>query len=167
MIRTGSKTEESEGDSVDEGVDLVLDASIAIKWYVEEPRSDEALRFMSAAFRFHVPSFFMAECCNTIWKKVAQRKELSADTGQEILDDLLTYPRRVHDSDEIVPLAWDIALALGERKLAIYDFIYLALAVELDCRYVTADHVFYRALRGGPLEKHILWVSDPTDTVSP
>ncbi|GAC1337541.1 MAG: hypothetical protein NVSMB14_04760 [Isosphaeraceae bacterium] len=108
----------------------------------------------------------MAECCNTIWKKVAQRKEPTAAEGQEILDDLLTYPRRIHDSVEVVPLAWDIALAVGDRKLAVYSFIYLALAVALDCRYVTADQGFYRAIRGGPLEKHLLWVSDVTETES-
>jgi hypothetical protein len=37
----------------------------------------------------HFPSFFAAECGNTIWNKVAQRRELDRDRGREILGELL------------------------------------------------------------------------------
>jgi predicted nucleic acid-binding protein len=141
-------------------LDLVLDASVAIKWYVPEVHTAEAIRFMSPAFAMHVPSFFAAECGNTIWKKTGQRRELTPEKGREILDELLAYPRQVHDSEALVPLALDLALAVGNAKLAVYDFIYLALAVGLDCRLVTADRPFYDALAAGPHGPRLLWVAD-------
>jgi predicted nucleic acid-binding protein len=140
--------------------DLVLDASVAIKWYVPEVHTDEALRFMTPAYAMHVPSFFAAECGNTIWKKVIQRRELTPERGREILDELLAYPRQRHDAEALAPLAFDLALAVGNAKLALYDFFYLALAVGLNCRLVTADRVFYDALATGPYGPHLLWVTD-------
>jgi predicted nucleic acid-binding protein len=140
--------------------DLVLDASVAIKWYVPEAHTAEALRLMSPSFAMHVPSFFAAECGNTIWKKVGQRRELTPERGREILDELFAYPRQIHDSESLAPLAFDLALAVGNPKLAVYDFIYLALAVGLDCRLVTADRPFYDALVGGLYGPRLLWVAD-------
>jgi predicted nucleic acid-binding protein len=141
--------------------DLVLDASVAIKWYVPEVHSPAALRFMAPDFVMHVPSFFAAECGNTIWKKVAQRGELTADRGRAILDELLTYPRQVHDAESLAPMAFDLALAVGNARLALYDFLYVALAIGLDCRLVTADRVFYDALAPGPYGPYLAWVADP------
>ncbi len=139
---------------------LVLDASVAIKWYVPEVHTAEALRFMSPAFAMHVPSFFAAECGNTVWKKVGQRRELTPERGREILDELFAYPRQRHDAEALIPLAFDLALGIGNPKLAVYDFFYLALAVGLDCRMVTADRPFYDALAPGPHGSCLLWVAD-------
>ena len=142
--------------------DLVVDASVAIKWYVPEVHSPEALRFMATAFAMHVPSFFAAECGNVIWKKVAQRREIGPDQGREILEGLLSYPQQIHEAATLVPLAFEMALALGNPKLAVYDFLYLALAVDLDCPLVTADRTFYDALKVGPYAARSRWVADPT-----
>jgi predicted nucleic acid-binding protein len=141
--------------------DLVLDASVAIKWYIPEDLAAEARRFMSARFAMHVPSFFAAECGNTIWKKVAQRRELDRDRGREILDELLAYPKQVHDAEGLTISAYDLARGVGNAKLAIYDFIYLALADALDCRLVTADRLCYDALVSTPLAPRLLWVAEP------
>jgi predicted nucleic acid-binding protein len=141
--------------------DLVLDASVAIKWYIPEPLAADARRFMSPGFRMHVPAFFAAECGNTIWKKVAQRRELDRDRGREILGELAAYPMQVHETGALVILAYDLAHGVGDPKLAVYDFVYLALAVALDVRLVTADRVFHDAIRPTMLGHRLLWVADP------
>jgi predicted nucleic acid-binding protein len=104
--------------------DLVLDASVAIKWYVPEVHTAEALRFMAPAYAMHA------------------------------------YPRLRHDAEALAPLAFDLALAVGNAKLALYDFFYLALAVGLNCRLVTVDRMFFDALASGPYGPHLLWVAD-------
>jgi predicted nucleic acid-binding protein len=142
-------------------LDLVLDASVAVKWYVPEGHAPEARRFMVPRFAMHVPSFFAAECGNTIWKKSGQRRELDRDRGREIFDEILAYPKRIHDAEILTALAYDLAHGVGNVKLAIYDFIYLALAVALDCRLVTADRAFYTALEASPHGLRLLWVADP------
>jgi predicted nucleic acid-binding protein len=141
--------------------DLVLDASVAIKWYIPETLAAEARRFLSPGFRMYVPSFFAAECGNTIWKKVAQRRELDRDRGREILEELLAYPMQVHEAEGLIIPAYQLAHGIGNPKLAVYDFVYLALAVALDCRLVTADRLFYDAIQPTPLASRLLWVADP------
>jgi predicted nucleic acid-binding protein len=141
--------------------DLVLDASVAIKWYVPEGLAVEALRLMSPRFSMHVPSFFAAECGNTIWKKVAQRRELDRENGREILDELLAYPKQVHDAEALTMLAYDLAHEVGDARMAIDDFICLALAVALDCQMVTADGPFRDVVRATPFGHRLLWVADP------
>jgi len=144
--------------------DLVLDASVAIKWYVPEVHTPGALRVLASTSTFHVPSFFSAECGNTIWKKVGQRKELSPDTGAAILDALFAFPRQIHDAESLTGLAFSIALGLTNPKLTLYDFIYLALAVALDCPLVTADRPFYDAIASSRYRRFIIWVNDPLES---
>lgn len=141
--------------------DLVLDASVAIKWYVPEVLAAEARRFMSPQFAMHVPSFFAAECGNTIWKKTAQRHELNPHLGRKILDELLAYPKQVHNAEGLTMYSYDLAHAVGNARLAVYDFIYLALAVALDCQLVTADQLFFDAMRDTSFAPRLLWVADP------
>ena len=89
--------------------DLVLDASVAVKWYIPEDLAAEARRFMAARFAIHVPSFFAAECGNTLWKKSAQSREFDRGRGREIFDEILAYPKRVHDAEMLASLAYDMA----------------------------------------------------------
>jgi predicted nucleic acid-binding protein len=56
---------------------LVIDASIAVKWVVEEDGTDLALALRQKA-RLMAPDLIVAECANILSKK-AQRKELSND----------------------------------------------------------------------------------------
>ncbi|MGD0103372.1 MAG: type II toxin-antitoxin system VapC family toxin [Rhodopila sp.] len=55
---------------------FVIDASVAIKWVVEEPGTQEALLFRR--HRLLAPDLLMAECADVLWKKV-RRKELTRD----------------------------------------------------------------------------------------
>ena len=53
---------------------LVIDASIAVKWVVEEDGTPEALALRQRA-KLIAPELLVAECANILWKKV-QRNEL-------------------------------------------------------------------------------------------
>jgi hypothetical protein len=56
---------------------LLIDASVTLKWVVEEDGTDLALALRQKA-RLMAPDLMVAECANILWKKV-QRKELSKD----------------------------------------------------------------------------------------
>jgi predicted nucleic acid-binding protein len=47
-------------------------------------------------------------------------------------------------------------------NVLVHDSVYLALAVALDCRLVTADERLTNALGDGPLGRHVLWVGLPS-----
>ena len=146
--------------------EIVLDASVAIKWFVPEDFSSDALRFSSPRFAIHVPGFFAAECGNTIWKKVFQRHQLNEATGREILECLLSKPMQIHAIEDFTTMTFDIALEVGRSSLALYDFFYLALAIILDCRLVTADRPFFNAIRATRFAAYIIWVTDSSGELS-
>jgi predicted nucleic acid-binding protein len=113
---------------------LVIDASILIKWVVEEDGTNLALALRQKA-RLMAPDLIVAECANILWKKV-QRKELSRDEA-------LFAARLLQSAEvELVPAR---ALMESATRMAIeldhpaYDCLYLALAVENGCQFVTAD----------------------------
>ena len=121
---------------------LVIDASIAIKWVVEEDGTDLALTLRQKA-RLMAPDLIVAECANILWKKV-QRKELSNDEA-------LIAARLLQGAEiELVPSR---ALLESATRLAIeldhpaYDCLYLGLAVENSCRFVTADERLVKKIR--------------------
>lgn len=58
--------------------DYVIDASVAIKWVVSEPGTQEALALRQ--HRLIAPDLLIAECANILWKKV-RRQELLASEG--------------------------------------------------------------------------------------
>jgi len=51
----------------------------------------------------------------------------------------------------------EIATSTGRT---VYDSLYVALAVQLQGRVVTADETLYNSLKNGPLAPHILWIQD-------
>jgi predicted nucleic acid-binding protein len=137
---------------------LVIDASIVIKWVVEEEGTDLALALRQKA-RLMAPDLIVAECANILWKKV-QRKELSKDEA-------LIAARLLQSAEiELVPAR---ALMEPATRLAIelnhpaYDCLYLALAVENGCRFVTADERLVSKIRRdkkSPFHDRIVGLSD-------
>lgn len=113
---------------------VVIDASVAIKWVVDEVDSDAALAVLEGGSLVS-PDLLIAECANILWKKV-RRGELTANeaiTAARILQqgDIDILPTR-HLMDTATRLAIDL-------DHAAYDCIYLALAMEHECPMVTAD----------------------------
>ncbi len=139
-------------------VDVVVDASVAVKWFVPEIYSAEALRLLDAGVRRHIPVLLHTEVGQTIWKKVYQRKEIVPADGRSILRGLMVTPLEVHAVIPLVESAFDIALDTGRT---VYDSIYLALAVALGCKLVTADQKLYNALRASVFAADVTWVADP------
>jgi predicted nucleic acid-binding protein len=125
---------------------LVVDASVAVKWFIVEPGRPEARRLLDAPDSLVTPELIVAEVVNVVWKRLmaeAIDQAQAADVPREL-------PRLFA---ELCPLA-----TLAERTLAIaeelrhpaYDCFYLALAEARDARLVTADRRFAQRLAGTP-----------------
>ena len=123
---------------------LVIDASIAIKWVVEEDGTPEALTLRRHA-KVIAPELLVAECANILWKKV-QRDELSDDEALLAARLLQAAEIEFLPTRSLLEAATQIAIELNH---AAYDCLYLALAAERDCRFVTADESFVRKLSEG------------------
>lgn len=135
---------------------FVVDANVAIKWVVPEIHSSDALRLRSPDCDLLVPDFFFPEIANILWKRI-RRGETTLENAQEDLAVLMTAPLQIHPSFPLMPQALDIA---ARTEQAVYDCVYLALAVTNRCQMVTADLRFFNALQDDPLAAHLLWVEN-------
>ena len=68
---------------------LVIDTSVAVKWFFDEPHTPEALRVLAAcragSRRPLAPDLIYPEFGNAVWKRVIQR-QLDAEDGAGSLD---------------------------------------------------------------------------------
>ena len=130
---------------------IVVDSSVAMKWFVPEVFSERALRFLDGNQELLAPDLLIPECGNVLWKRIS-RSELTADEGREILQALAGAPVRIVGSQALVEPALEIATAF---RRTVYDALYVALAVIQGCVLVTADDRLARALGSGPLGANI------------
>jgi predicted nucleic acid-binding protein len=115
--------------------EVVLDASVAAKIFVDEVGSEQARALAASGTRFAAPDFVMAEIASVLLKRL-RRSELS----RTYADAALARARGVFD--ELVPThhlttrAFEIA---AEHGASGYDAHYAALAEARDCPLATAD----------------------------
>lgn len=120
---------------------LVVDASVAIKWFVDEPDSAEAVAVLRHPIA--APDLLAPECANILWKKVG-RGELRANEAETIALALEGAVITLHPTRSYLADATRIACALGR---AASDCFYLALAEKLQQPLVTADRRLVNAIR--------------------
>jgi predicted nucleic acid-binding protein len=123
---------------------LVVDASIAVKWVVEEDGTSAALALRQKA-KLIAPDLLVAECAKILWKKV-QRKELPKDLAILAARLLQGAEIELRPTRAFLEAAVRIAVELDHPA---YDCFYLAVAIENDCQFVTADERFLRKLGQG------------------
>lgn len=137
-------------------MNYVVDASVAIKWYIPEAYEQEADRLLKGRHVLHVPELIYPEIGNIIWKKTA-RQELTTDEANEIVAAIRRERWTVHPHKNVFKSAVTGALGTGQ---SVYDWTYLALAISLSIEFVTADEKFYRALETTGLQASLKWIGD-------
>ena len=135
---------------------FVVDASVGAKWWFPETHREAALRLRSPAHDLHAPELFDLEVCSVVCKRV-RRGEISARDGERVAGLLEQVPVRRHGDRELLRPAMAIA---HTTRQTLDDCLYLALAVILEARMVTADGRFYRATRSARTAQHVVWVDD-------
>lgn len=125
---------------------FVVDASVVVKWFVPEIHSDAARRLLALRHEYVAPDLLFAEAANTIWKKI-RRKELTDEEGQQLVADIGRIAVETVSCRALAEDAHALANATGRT---VYDSMYLALAVRLNTRSITADERLEVALRNVP-----------------
>ena len=112
---------------------LCIDASVAIKWLIGEAGTPEALALRNNALI--APDLLMSECANILWKKV-QRKEIQKNEALLAARLLQSVEIELVPTRSLLEATTQLAIELAHPA---YDCMYLALAMERGCRFVTAD----------------------------
>jgi predicted nucleic acid-binding protein len=121
---------------------LVLDASVAIKWAMplaQEPLTDESLRLLK---RYVDGEVEWAEVGNVLWKGTRQRRR-RRDEAEAVAADMQARAFTTISSLGLVPEALKIAFA---HDRAVYDCLYVALAIQSRADLITADERLANAL---------------------
>ena len=115
---------------------LVIDASVAVKWFVEEPGSEAArailIHLRDRPDRFAVPELFFTEMLSVLSR--ITESELQLKELLTILEDLGLA--RLSLGHETLQRAAELTFSSG---LSAYDAIYAATATLLEGTWLTAD----------------------------
>ncbi len=121
---------------------LVVDASVAVLWTLQQTGSDRAAALNGEAGLI-APSIILAEVGNAIWKAVRRGDLPRADAAMAV--DLALSPiDQLTTGEELRLRALDLAIELDHP---IYDCFYLALAERERCPLVTADKRLLTAVK--------------------
>lgn len=135
---------------------LVVDASVAVKWFVDEEHTGVARTLLTPQFQLCAPDFFLLEMDNVFCRRV-RRKEFSRTEAEEARSTLRRFPVSYHGLTAYLDRAFNIA---AETSQTPYDCLYLALAEAFGTCMVTADRRFFERMSGTPFADHVLWVED-------
>jgi predicted nucleic acid-binding protein len=126
---------------------FAVDASVAIKWLVEEPGAELAALLLDHPLV--APDLLGPECANVLWKKVV-RGELSAREAELMALALAGVDIALHPTRPYLQPALEAATALRHPA---YDCIYLCLAEQLGQPLVTADQRLVATVRNAASQR--------------
>ena len=138
---------------------VVIDASLAVKWLVEEEDSDKAhalLESWDAQGVTRIAPFLMPfEVANVLHRRV-RRGELNVSEGALMIASLLESRLQFHHSPNLHARVLELASRLNQG--AVYDAHYVALAEEFGCEMWTADRRFHRI--ASPTIGNLHWIGE-------
>ncbi len=142
----------------------VIDASVAVKWLVDEVYSKEADALLTSGSMFIAPSLVFAESVNALWA-MHQRGDISDHDLSDAVDTLLAAPITLPVSmPQLSAAAARLASDLGHPA---YDCFYLALAIQSQYPVVTADTRFHDRVRIHPyLADRIVHLSEAVTRIA-
>jgi predicted nucleic acid-binding protein len=135
----------------------VIDASVALKWFLREEESHGAdslfEAFLANQIELLARDILVLEVANTLWKQSILLKRLRPEEASSIFHGLLTLPLNLKESNALASEALKMAV---EPRHPVCDTLYCALAKEHDCEFITADRVLVDKLSGSLQLVHLL-----------
>jgi predicted nucleic acid-binding protein len=126
-------------------MNLVVDASVAVKWLVKEPGTDKAEALLESCrvgqYDPLAPDLLVAEVCSVLSMRVRQGT-MKASQAELQFDRFNRIRPVLKPLLNLTGQAFKLAL---EYQHSIYDCLYVALALEVGCELVTADEKLFRA----------------------
>jgi predicted nucleic acid-binding protein len=127
---------------------LVVDASVGLKWVLDEEDSPVAEALALSEETLLVPDFWLNEACNVLWLQV-RRNIFTPDEAREALallraqvEPTPTAALALHE------VALEFSLTIGHSP---YGTMYLAFAIAMGAeRVVVADRKFATAMQAYP-----------------
>jgi len=117
---------------------IVIDASLAVKWFVTEEGHATAVSLLEQNQILVAPDLIFPETTNVFWKKL-QKGEMTSEQSQLACRALPGFLQGTFSSSRLSADALKLAIRLNH---SVYDCIYLACAEQQGAKLVTADKKF-------------------------
>lgn len=125
---------------------LVVDSSVAVKWFIPEIYTDRARkiysRYQNGDIGLIAPDFIHAEVGNIVWRKQIF-EGMSAADAEAVIANFQAIGIDLASSADLLPSAYSLAIT---HKVTVYDALYVALSVREQCQMVTADARLFNAV---------------------
>lgn len=125
---------------------LVVDASVAVKWFLVEPGDREALALLDGDEPLIAPELVVAEVVNAVWKRLVSGG-IDASQAADLPRAILKVFSELRPIGALAARALEIA---AELRHPAYGCFYLALAEDQSAKLVTADRRLAGRLSGTP-----------------
>ena len=123
---------------------LTIDTSVALKLVLLEPGTPEVWAMVQSNEKLIAPDIIHAEMANGLWAN-ALSKRIMPDQAIELNMAWQPMIDEIHDTAALTDHALKLSFALNH---AIYDCLFLALAIRESAPLVTADKKFLSLLEG-------------------
>jgi predicted nucleic acid-binding protein len=130
---------------------LVVDASVAVKWFIRESLHEDAVQLLDYPEQLHSLDLLIAEVTNTAWRK-SLRGEITPEQAREIAATIRRGTPLLYPTAAFNERALDLALNLQHT---VYDCLYLACAEALEGLLVTDDREFYDRAASAGFQNHV------------
>ena len=135
---------------------LTVDASVVVKWYVSETRSEEARVLLGHRLERFAPDFVLVELANILWKKARLRE----------IGDPHAYFQELSRIREAVVLSSSADLIERAAQVAaqidhpVYDCLYIACAEATGSTLITADRRLRDAVADSVLDVDVQYIGE-------
>jgi predicted nucleic acid-binding protein len=126
--------------------EYIVDASVVAEYLVTGQFTPNAIAFMRQSAKIDklvVPEFTVIECTNVLWKHV-RFQGLPKAQALQLLTDLYRLPLDRRPTKHLIRRSLMIGL---DNALAIYDCVYIAMALKLNMPLITLDQRQEKAAR--------------------
>ncbi len=129
---------------------VVVDPSVALKWFVEEPLRPQARMLLADKHELIAPDILIAGVAELAWRKVT-RGEISAEQAEPIVRNIAlpAFISAFVDSARLRSRAFAIALQCGRP---VHECFYAACAEAAAAPLVSTDETFLQALKTAAID---------------
>jgi len=122
---------------------ITIDASVAVKWFVDEPGTDKAIRLLERDDQLIAPELIISEVASAVWRR-AVAGDIEREQAIAVPHALMQVLSDVTPVRELIDDAMGIAFAEAH---GVYACIYLALARRRNAALATADMQLQKILK--------------------
>jgi predicted nucleic acid-binding protein len=118
---------------------FVLDSSVGFKWLVVEQETAKARKlrdeYLQGVHDLRAPDVYAVEIAHALTRAERQRRITTVEGAQLMTDMFSTLPQ-MFPSLPLLPRAYQIS---STARIGVYDCLYVALAEQEGCQFVTTD----------------------------